>query len=146
MKKLIDFVGTDVPFSIGSTTYSKRKWDMDELSMYIIRGVEHYLFDSEFYYNWIDGVSRDEYRYIFNKLVIQPLLSDIEKTFSIYFYYGKEFEWQSDYDIAIRFKLNRDECRKIIDDWFISNTIISDSLKESYLYYRKVYYRNVSIY
>jgi len=121
-----DLVGKRFDITIGSGT-TGGKWDAEELKNEIKSGLQHYLFDADFAYNWTNNSS--EYRSVFKKDTLDPMMGKIDKTLN------DMFEFKNG---KLTFKFE-DEYRKIIDNWFKTNKSISNELRNDYYQYREKY-------
>lgn len=101
--------------------------------------ITHYLFDWDFYYNWInDDSDKKLYKELFKKMVLSPMMKNIDKTLSTY------FEIYSDkYDDYVAWKDRKypsAKSRKFIDTFFQKTKQITPSLKKDYYNYRSEYF------
>lgn len=123
--KLKDLISLNVAIQTGSSTIRNMDgWNNDDLIKQIRLTIKHYLFDSDFYFNWTDN--KDEYLDVFNSEVLFPMMKDIDKTLNEFF------------DLKDN-TLSFVEQKGWIDNWFINNKSISQKLKNDYYKYRKEY-------
>jgi hypothetical protein len=129
-----DLVGKKFRYVIGSGTESNIDFNDDE---YVLRNlgriIKVNLFDGEFYFNWTDTDEKILYKEIFNDDIIEPLIKNIDKTLEKYFVINKDKN-------TVSWSLSNEQNRKIIDNFFLKNKKISDTLRNDYIEYRKEYF------
>ena len=131
--KIEDIVATKFRLKIGSgdDSYSNTK---EKLEGEIRRALRQYLFDSEFFYNWLRREEGSIYCNIFETETLQPMMKNINKTLKDYFTYtetkgGNILKFNIDY-------WTQDAWR---DKWFLSNKSIPQTILDKYIAYRKEY-------
>jgi len=125
--KFKDLIDKKFDIEVGSGTTGKT-WNEDNLTQEIENGITHNLFDADFYANWTDN--GDEYKKIFDKDTIKPLLKNMDKTLNDMFSFNRN---------KLTFNIEGSKAESWIDDWFQTNKSISKSLKKDYYDYRDEY-------
>lgn len=127
MKLFKDLVNKKFYIEIGSGTVGGI-WNEDRLTQEIEEAIMHNLFDYDFHANWIDN--GDEYKNIFYKYTLKPMLNNLDKTLSEMFTFKGN---------KLTFNIVGIESEAWIDNWFKTNKYISKSLKQKYYDYRYKY-------
>ena len=125
--KFKDLVDKEFDIEVGSGT-TGATWNEDDLTQEIENAITHNLFDADFAANWTDH--KDEYRKIFYKDTIKPLLKNIDKTLNDMFTFKGN---------KLTFNIEGRDSDAWIDNWFQTNKSISKSLKQDYYDYRDEY-------
>ena len=129
--KFDDLVNSRLPIQIGSGT-TTGNFNKEELIKMLRDLIKHNLFDYEFYYNWTKF--GDEYWNIFETDVLDKMFENVDDTINTYLFFNNGY-----YDKPLSFKMKIDERTKWIDNWFQTNKLISDDLRNSYYNYREKY-------
>jgi hypothetical protein len=133
--KLSDLVGKTYTYVVGSGGSSNSTPNSKEkVLQFISEAIRHYLFDSDFYMNYLDSNQQKVYKSIFEKEVLTPLLKNIDKTLQTY------FELKSDkYRTSVVWKIPIDKTRLLIDTLFRTNKKVPSDIKKAYYDYRLEY-------
>jgi hypothetical protein len=130
-----DLVGDTYSFEIGSGTGklikpNPREYVIEKLS----EALQHYLFDSEFYYNYLDSSDQKIYINLFQGEVLKPFLhkNNINRTLKKYFTVDSNRK-------LVSWKLSRKDSEKFRDDFFRKNKKIPSNIKREYYDYRLDY-------
>lgn len=110
-------------------------WEKEKLLEKLRSVIKHELFSGDFCYNWTRHDR--EYRDVFEKEVLNPMMADIDNTVRNHFHFVRK-SWLTD-DLILKFKHTEDENELFTDNWFKTNKSISKELKDDYFYYRKKY-------
>ena len=131
---LNDLIGKYFDIEVGSSIggFTSKNWDKENLIKEITNALFHYLFDREFYYNWIDSNEKKEYLQVFKEDTLNPMIQDIDNTLNKYFAFVKRGPKE-----VLFFKPIGKQAW--IDNWFNVNKNISKKLKEDYRNYRIEY-------
>lgn len=132
--KLKDLIGKKYDYQVGSGTVSSLEPNEDFVLKQIMLAINHYMFDWDFYYNWIDEDEKKEYFKTFQEEILKPLILDVDNTLSKYFKLESGFSQK-----VLKWVPSNKKNREIIDDFFINNKNISKDLKKDYFRYRKEY-------
>ena len=130
-----DLVGDTYSFEIGSgtdkmTKPNPREYVIEKLS----EALQHYLFDSEFYYNYLDSSDKKIYLNLFQGEVLKPFLhkNNINRTLKKYFTIDSNRK-------LISWKLSDRDSEKFRDEFFRKNKKIPSNIKREYYDYRLDY-------
>jgi hypothetical protein len=130
-----DLVGDTYSFEIGSGTDklikpNPREYVIEKLS----EAIQHYLFDSEFYYNYLDSSDQRIYLNLFQGEVLKPFLhkNNINRTLKKYFTVDSNRK-------LISWKLSDRDSEKFRDEFFRKNKKIPSNIKREYYEYRLNY-------
>jgi len=130
-----DLVGDTYSFEIGSGTDkmikpNPREYVIEKLS----ETIQHYLFDSEFYYNYLDSSDQKIYLNLFQGEVLKPFLhkNNINRTLKKYFTVDSNRK-------LISWKLSDRDSEKFRDEFFRKNKKIPSNIKREYYEYRLNY-------
>jgi hypothetical protein len=96
--------------------------------------IEHELFDSEFYYNYLGSPQKRQYKDVFEKEVLKPMLKNIDKTLQLFF----ELEMKNSRGY-VQWKHSHDKTVEMIDTFFRKNSKIPNDIKKAYYDYRLDY-------
>jgi hypothetical protein len=130
-----DLVGDTYSFEIGSGTDklikpNPREYVIEKLS----EALQHYLFDSDFYYNYLDSSDQKIYLNLFQGEVLKPFLhkNNINRTLNKYFTVDSNRK-------LVSWKLSRKDSEKFRDEFFRKNKKIPSNIKREYYDYRLNY-------
>jgi hypothetical protein len=130
-----DLVGDTYSFEIGSGTDklikpNPREYVIQKLS----EALQHYLFDSDFYYNYLDSSDQKIYLNLFQGEVLKPFLhkNNINRTLNKYFTVDSNRK-------LVSWKLSRKDSEKFRDEFFRKNKKIPSNIKREYYDYRLNY-------
>ena len=130
-----DLVGDTYSFEIGSGTDklikpNPREYVIEKLS----EALQHYLFDSDFSYNYLDSSDQKIYLNLFQGEVLKPFLhkNNINRTLKKYFTVDSNKK-------IVSWKLSRRDSEKFRDDFFRKNKKIPSNIKREYYDYRLDY-------
>lgn len=130
-----DLVGDTYSFQIGSGTDkmikpNPREYVIEKLS----EALQHYLFDSDFYYNYLDSSDKKIYLNLFQGEVLKPFLhkNNINRTLKTYFTVDSNRK-------KVSWKLSDRESEKFRDEFFRKNKKIPSNIKREYYDYRLDY-------
>ena len=129
--KLSDLVGNQYKYVIGSGEEKYiGKNDKKYVLEMIAKSLKHYLYDSDFALNYLDGSQRKEYNSFFENEVLLPMLKKIDFTLNTFFTLDKD---------KVKWKLSSNDTQKMVDEIFRKNSKISSDIKEEYYEYRLEY-------
>ena len=130
--KLTDLINKNYTYVIGSSEVRKSGSNDSKYVLGKIREIiYHYLFDANFFNNYLDSRQKLEYKSIFEKEVLAPMMKSIDKTLDTFF----ELESGNKVDWKIRY----DKTAKLIDEFFEKNKKIPSDIKKAYYEYRLEY-------
>lgn len=134
-ESLLYLVGDTYSFEIGSGTDkmikpNPREYVIEKLS----EAIQHYLFDWDFYYNYLDSSDKKIYLNLFQGEILKSFLhkNNINRTLKTYFtvdFNRKKVSW----------KLSDRESEKFRDEFFRKNKKIPCNIKREYYDYRLDY-------
>lgn len=110
-------------FKIGSSTESKSTYyDKKEIKEKIYKIISNYLFDWEFYHNWLDEKYQEEYLEFFNNEIYPEIKNNIYK----YIIYENNI-------LKINNNINK---REYISNYILNSNKLPKEIKEIYKQYR----------
>ena len=130
-----DLVGDTYSFEIGSGTDKMIKPNPRE---YVIKklseAIQHYLFDWEFYYNYLDSSDKKTYLNLFQGEILKSFLhkNNINRILKTYFTVDSNRK-------KVSWKLSDRESEKFRDEFFRKNKKIPSNIKRDYYDYRLDY-------
>lgn len=129
--KLNDLIGKKYTYVIGSSNQSSiEPNDKDYVLSTIKASLKHYLYDSDFALNYLDGLQRKEYNRFFETQIITSMLRKIDFTLDNF------FKLEGD---KVKWKFSSTDTRKMVDEIFRKNSKIPTDVKKAYYEYRLEY-------
>jgi hypothetical protein len=129
--KLNDLVGNQYKYVIGS---GEEKYLGNNDKKYVLemiaKSLKHYLYDSDFALNYLDGSQRKEYNSFFENEILLPMLKKVDFTLNTFFTLDKD---------KVKWALSDKDTRKMVDEIFRKNSKIPSDIKKEYYEYRLEY-------